>query len=314
MPRRPIHDQPRAVAREMSYASSAASRGGRAMIRVMENATGRIDLIRRAAGYDAEVAQGRDFWQVIVDRYGLELRVVGGSLDLIPRDGPLILIANHPYGILDGLMMGHILSLVRGDFRILAHRVFRKAEDIDRVILPISFDETKEALALNLETRKEALRYLADGGAIGIFPGGTVSTAARPFGRPMDPGWRGFTARMISKSDATVVPVFFDGHNSRLFQVMSHLHTTLRMGLLIKEFRARVNSPVEIVIGQPIPRAALDPYAKDTKAMMEFLRESTYALSPRPLDGRARGFEFEDRHRDPDTPQGRVLGGLKDRY
>jgi putative hemolysin len=284
------------------------------MIRVMENATGRIDLIRRAAGYDAEVAQGRDFWQVIVDRYGLELRVVGGSLDLIPRDGPLILIANHPYGILDGLMMGHILSLVRGDFRILAHRVFRKAEDIDRVILPISFDETKEALALNLETRKEALRYLADGGAIGIFPGGTVSTAARPFGRPMDPGWRGFTARMISKSDATVVPVFFDGHNSRLFQVMSHLHTTLRMGLLIKEFRARVNSPVEIVIGQPIPRAALDPYAKDTKAMMEFLRESTYALSPRPLDGRARGFEFEDRHRDPDTPQGRVLGGLKDRY
>jgi putative hemolysin len=314
MPRRPIHDQPRAVAREISYASSAASRGGRAMIRVMENATGRIDLIRRAAGYDAEVAQGRDFWQVIVDRYGLELRVVGGSLDLIPRDGPLILIANHPYGILDGLMMGHILSLVRGDFRILAHRVFRKAEDIDRVILPISFDETKEALALNLETRKEALRYLADGGAIGIFPGGTVSTAARPFGRPMDPGWRGFTARMISKSDATVVPVFFDGHNSRLFQVMSHLHTTLRMGLLIKEFRARVNSPVEIVIGQPIPRAALDPYAKDTKAMMEFLRESTYALSPRPLDGRARGFEFEDRHRDPDTPQGRVLGGLKDRY
>ncbi|PWK62615.1 lysophospholipid acyltransferase family protein [Roseicyclus mahoneyensis] len=314
MPRRRIPDNARAVAREISYASSAASRGGRAMIRVMENATGRISLIRRAEGYDAEVAQGRDFWQVIVERYGLELKVVGGSLDLIPREGPVILIANHPYGILDGLMMGHILSVVRGDFRILAHRVFRKAEDINRVILPISFDETKEALALNLETRKEALRYLAGGGAIGIFPGGTVSTAARPFGRPMDPGWRGFTARMISKSDATVVPVFFDGHNSRLFQLMSHLHTTLRMGLLIKEFRARVNSPVEVVIGQPIPRAALDPYAKDTKAMMEFLRETTYGLSPRPLDGRARGFEFEDRHRDPDAPQGRVLGGLRDRY
>ena len=314
MPRRRIPENARAIAREISYASSAASRGGRAMIRVMENATGRINLIRRAEGYDAEVAQGRDFWQVIVERYGLQLNVVGGSLDLIPREGPVILIANHPYGILDGLMMGHILSTVRGDFRILAHRVFRKAEDINRVILPISFDDTKEALALNLETRKEALRYLADGGAIGIFPGGTVSTAARPFGRPMDPGWRGFTARMISKSDATVVPVFFDGHNSRLFQLMSHLHTTLRMGLLIKEFRARVNSPVEVVVGQPIPRAALDPYAKDAKAMMEFLRETTYGLSPRPLDGRARGFEFEDRHRDPDAPQGRVLGGLRDRY
>ncbi len=314
MSRRPIQDTSRAIAREISYASSAASRGGRAMIRVMENATGRISLIRRAEGYDDEVRQGRDFWQVIVERYGLQLKVVGGSLDLIPREGPVIMIANHPYGILDGLMMGHILSVARGDFRILAHRVFRKAEDINRVILPISFDDTKEALALNIETRKEALRYLSGGGAIGIFPGGTVSTAARPFGQPMDPGWRSFTARMIAKSDATVVPVFFDGHNSRLFQLMSHLHTTLRMGLLIKEFRARVNSPVEVVIGQPIPRAELDPYAKDSKAMMAFLRETTYGLSPRALDGRARGFEFEDRHRDPDAPQGRVFGGLKDRY
>jgi putative hemolysin len=315
MPRRPIHDQPRAVAREISYASSAASRGGRAMIRMMENATGRISLIRRAEGYDTEVRQGRDFWQVIVERYGLELRVVGGSLDLIPRDGPVIVIANHPYGILDGLMMGHILSVARGDFRILANHVFRKAEDINRVVLPISFDETKEAMALNLETRKEALRYLAGGGAIGIFPGGTVSTAARPFGQPMDPGWRSFTARMIAKSEATVVPVFFDGHNSRLFQLMSHLHTTLRLGLLIKEFRARVNSPVEVVIGQPIPRAALAPLATDARALMEFLRDTTYGLSPRPMDRRARGFEFDERHRDPETQPGRVLmGGLKDRY
>jgi hypothetical protein len=74
-----------------------------------------------AEGYGDEVKQGRDFWQVMVERYGLSLDVVGGSLDNIPKDGPLILIANHPYGILDGLMLGHILSQVRGDFRILAH-------------------------------------------------------------------------------------------------------------------------------------------------------------------------------------------------
>ena len=314
MPRLSKNDPRRAIAREISYASSAASRGGRAMIRVMENATGRLELIKRASGYDDEVRLGRDFWQVIVERYGLNLRVVGGSLDLIPREGPLILIANHPYGILDGLMMGHILSLVRGDFRIMAHRVFRKAEDLERVILPISFDETKEALALNIETRKTALAYLAQGGAIGIFPGGTVSTAAKPFGRPMDPGWRSFTARMIAKSEATVVPVFFDGHNSRLFQLMSHLHTTLRMGLLIKEFRARLNSPVDVVVGQPIPRAALDDYAGDARAMMEFLRETTYGLSPRPLDASARGFEFEQRHRAPEENEGRKRKILGDRY
>ncbi|MFW5654248.1 MAG: lysophospholipid acyltransferase family protein [Roseicyclus sp.] len=286
------------VAREISYASSAASRGGRAIIRVMENATGRLDLIRRAEGYGLEVSQGRDFWQVMVERYGLSLDIVGGSLENIPREGPLIVIANHPYGILDGLMLGHILARARGDFRILAHRVFRKAEDINRIILPISFDDTKEATALNIATRKEALRFLAEGGAIGIFPGGTVSTAARPFGQPMDPGWRGFTARMIVKSDAAVVPVYFDGHNSRLFQMMSHVHTTLRMGLLIKEFRARVNSPVRVVIGAPIPRAALEAHATDARAMMAFLRAQTYSLSPVPLDPNLRGFEFEDIHRD----------------
>ncbi|MFD1511412.1 lysophospholipid acyltransferase family protein [Lacimonas salitolerans] len=287
----------RHIARDISYAHSATTRGGRTMIRVMENITGRISLIKRAAGYEDEVAMGRDFWQVIVERYGLSLDVAGGSLSNIPANGPLILIANHPYGILDGLMMGHILSVVRGDFRILAHKVFRKAEDLNRIILPINFDDTREAVQENLETRKEALRYLGQGGAIGIFPGGTVSTAVKPFEQPMDPGWRSFTARMVAKSQATVVPIYFDGHTSRLFQIASHLHYTLRMGLLIKEFRKRVDTPVRVVIGQPIAQAELQARAKDSKAMMDFLRNATYELSPTPLKSYGYGFEFEEKHR-----------------
>lgn len=280
------------IAQDISYAHSAQTRGGRAMIRTMENLTGRIRLIKRAAGYEAEVAQGRDFWEVMVERYGLTLDVAAGSLASIPREGPLILIANHPYGILDGLIMGHILAQVRGDFRILAHEIFRKATDINRIILPISFDTSKEALVLNLETRKAARRFLGEGGAIGIFPGGTVSTAAKPFAQPMDPDWRGFTARMIAQSEATVVPVFFDGHCSRMFQIASHLHYTLRMGLLIKEFTRRVDSPVRVAIGAPIGRDLLDRHAGDNKSLMEFLRRKTYELSPTPLDASARGFEF----------------------
>lgn len=285
------------VARDISYAHSAETKSGRAMIRLMENTTGRIRLIKRADGYEREVAAGRDFWAVMVERYGLSLDVIGGSLSNIPKDGPLILIANHPYGILDGLMMGHILSETRGDFRILAHRVFRKADDLNRIILPISFDETKEAVRTNIETRKEALNYLGRGGAIGIFPGGTVSTSAKPFSRPLDPGWRGFTARMIGKSDATVVPVFFEGANSRLFQVASHLHCTLRMGLLIKEFRKRVDAPVKLVVGEPIGRDQLDPLAKDSRQMMDFLRRKTYELSPKPVRTDEYGFEFEEKHK-----------------
>lgn len=267
------------------------------MIRVLENATGRLKLIKRAKGYQDEVAKGADFWQVMVERYGLSLDIVGGALENIPAEGPLIVVANHPYGILDGLILGHILSTRRnGDFRILAHRVFRKAEDLDRVILPISFDETKEAMAMNVQTRRDSLKYLDEGGAIGVFPGGTVSTSAKPFSRPMDPGWRSFTAKMIARSGATVVPIFFEGTNSRLFQVASHLHTTLRMALLITEFKRRTDEPVRLAIGEPITNAELAPLKSDPKGMMDFLRARTYALSPKKI-GAAYGFEFEDKHK-----------------
>ena len=287
----------REIAREISYAHSVKTRSGRTVVRLLENTTGRLRLIKRAKGYEDEVAQGRDFWQVMVDRYGLSLDIVDGALSNIPSEGPVILIANHPYGILDGLMMGHILSQARGDFRILANSVFRKAEDLNRIVLPISFDETREGVQTNIATRKTALDYLGQGGAIGVFPGGTVSTAERPFGRPMDPMWRSFTARMIAKSNATVVPIYFDGHTSRLFQMASHLHSTLRLGLLIKEFKKRVDTPVRVVIGEPIGRDVLDPIAKDSKQMMDFLRKATYELNPNPIKSFDLGYEFEDRHR-----------------
>jgi len=289
--------RPRDIARDISYAHSARTRGGRAVIRMIENVTGRIGLIRRARGYEGDVAAGRDFWQVMVERYGLSLDIAGGSLAAIPRQGPLIVIANHPYGILDGLVLGHILAQARGDFRILAHQVFRKAPDLAQVILPIDFDETREAVQRNVATRRAALDYLRGGGAIGIFPGGTVSTAARPLARPMDPGWRAFTARMVARSGATVVPVCFDGHTSRLFQIASHMHSTLRMGLLIKEFARRVDTPVRVSIGAPIDPAQIAARARDSKAMMDFLRKATYELSPTPIESYDYGFEFEDRHR-----------------
>ena len=280
---------------EISYAASAATGAGRALIRVLENATGRLGLIARAEGYEREIARGRDFWQVLVERYGRE--VIGGSLTNIPAEGPLIPIANHPFGILDGLMMGHILRQSRGDFRILANSVFRKASEIDRIVLPVSCEAGKAAQAANLETRRIALDYLAKGGAIGVFPGGTVSTSARPFGLAMDPLWRGFTARMVAKSGAAVVPVYFAGQNSRAFQLASHLHLTLRLGLLIREFRARIDAPVRVAVGRPVDPARLAELRAEPRRMMDFLRRATYELSPEPLRSYDHGYEFEAKYR-----------------
>ena len=268
------------------------------MIRMMENATGRLRLIRKASGYDTEVAAGADFWQVMSERYGIKLEVVSGTLDSIPVDGPVIVVSNHPYGILDGLMMGRILSARRGgDFRVLAHQIFCRAADLEEIVLPISFDDTKDAAKLNLATRAQAVSYLQQGGAIGIFPGGTVSTSDRPFSLPMDPSWRTFTAKMIAKSGATVVPVFFEGHNSRLFQLASHIHSTFRTGMFIREFKVKAKKPVRIAVGQPIPAAKLESYQKDPKGCMDFLRKATYELSTRPINPERLGREFEDRYK-----------------
>lgn len=288
----------RDASRAVSYAHSARTPAGRALIRGMENATGRLSLMRRAAGYEAEVAAGRDFWRVMMERFGLRLDVIRGSLGAIPARGPLVLVANHPFGILDGLVLGHILSAVRGgDFRILAHQVFQKAEDVNRAILPIDFSGTRAAQAQNIATRAAAIRYLKDGGAVGIFPGGTVATGATPLAPPRDPVWRGFTAKMIARSGATVVPLWFEGANSRLFQLSSHLHPTLRMGLLIREFAARTDRPVRLAVGEPIDGVALAAACGDGKEVMDFLRRRTYDLSPTPSDWALLGHEFEDQYR-----------------
>lgn len=284
-------------ARQVSYANAAQSRSGKAVIKLIENSTGRLGLIRRARGYDGDMAQGRSFWDVMVGRYGLSLDVMAGSIEHIPEDGPLVVVANHPFGILDGLILGHLLSERRDDFRILANSVFHDTPGIDRVILPVSFGNTKAAVKLNLETRAKALEFLQAGGAVGVFPGGTVSTAPKPFLRPLDPGWRRFTSRMINKSNATVVPIFFDGQNSILFQVASHMHYNLRVALLLKEFRNRADRPVKVAIGAPIPSTTIARFSDDAQSMMDFLRSETYRLSPDAIDHTAYGFEFEERYK-----------------
>ena len=281
------------VARDISYSSSAKSKAGRAVIRSIENITGRISLIKKAKDYENEVAAGRDFWEVILEKYNIRLNILGGSLENIPKKGPVVVVANHPYGILDGLMLGYILSTTRTDFRILAHRVFKKAQDLDKVILPINFDETRDGMAQNIETRKKAISYLSTGGCVGIFPGGTVSTSVKPFGKAMDPSWRKFTARLIAKSKAQVVPIYFEGSNSRLFQIASHLHYNLRMALLIKEFRRRTNDKVSVVVGEAFADHRINEYKKSAEELMNFLRTETYKLSPEKTKGFDKGFDFD---------------------
>ena len=103
--------------------------------------TERLSPIKRAQGYEQEKAHGESSWKAIARPYGVNLEVVGGGPSDIPADGPLVFIANHPYRILDGMMMGNLLDQTRGDFRILAYSVFRRVVELNRIVLPILFDE-----------------------------------------------------------------------------------------------------------------------------------------------------------------------------
>lgn len=282
---------------DVSYAHSAQSKLGRAIIRCLENATGRSALLSRSPNLRTNVHSTQNLWHSIMEGYGVTIDIMQGELGDIPVDQPFIVVANHPYGILDGLVMGSVLAQSGTNFKIIANDIFNKAREISDKILPISFKNTREAISLNLRTRKNAITHLSHGGAIGIFPGGTVSTSSKLFSQPADPSWRSFTAKMIFKSNALVVPIFFDGNTSRIFQLASHLHPNIRAGLLLREFKLRLDKPVRIVIGKPIPRCRIDLFKNDSRKIMDFLRLETYKLSPNKNQTFEYGYEFEHKHR-----------------
>ena len=282
---------------DVSYAHSAQSKLGRAIIRCLENATSRSALLSRSPNLRTNVHSIQNLWHSIMEGYGVTIDIMQGELGDIPVDQPFIVVANHPYGILDGLVMGSVLAQSGTNFKIIANDIFSKAREISDKILPISFKNTHEAISLNLRTRKNAITHLSHGGAIGIFPGGTVSTSSKLFSQPADPSWRSFTAKMIFKSNALVVPIFFDGNTSRIFQLASHLHPNIRAGLLLREFKLRLDKPVRIVIGKPIPRCRMDLFKNDSRKIMDFLRLETYKLSPNKNQTFEYGYEFEHKHR-----------------
>ena len=134
-------------------------------------------------------------------------------------------VANHPYGVLDGIVMAWLVSKVRPDFVVLTHIVLTRAPEAAAFILPVDFSGTEEAEQTNLASRAAARAHLAKGGAVVVFPAGAISTTPDKLGlKPaVDGRWQPFVSQLIQRSKATVVPIWFGGQNSRLFQIASHV-------------------------------------------------------------------------------------------
>lgn len=265
---------------KLSYASPQDPLLKTVVIRSIEQLTGQRQLQKLYANL-VEVYDEREtinFWAAALDQLQVKLEYEPAQLAKVPRSGPVIFIANHPYGVVDGLAICYLASLTHKNFKILINSLLCQEERVAPHLLPIDFDNTREAIRTNINTKKEAIATLRQGGAIVIFPAGGISTAKSFFGEVDDLEWKLFAAKLVQITKATVVPMYFHGHNSRMFQIVSQFGLTLRLSLIIREVKKKIGDTVFVTIGDPI----YYPQIKDIKHRQEltdYLRMVTFALS-----------------------------------
>lgn len=264
---------------DLTYASQCDGPLARGFIRAVEILTGQIRLKRLYELYISEMRGSMDFWGAAMRLLNLSLEYDAAKLAAIPREGPLIIVANHPFGLVDGLLIGSLTNRVRNDFKVLTNaRLYPPDAEVQRYILPIDFDPTEEALKTNLATRATARRHIKEGGCLIIFPAGGVATTPTPFARrAIDLDWKPFTARLIHEAKASVVPIYFHGQNSRLFQIASHISMTARLALLLHEVANKIGRCFHATIGDVIRYDTMRDIT-DSKTLCNFLRNCTYGL------------------------------------
>lgn len=255
----------------------------RTVIKAIEKIGGQSRLKKLYDSRNAGRLAGESFFGAALRLLKIAVEIDRVALDLCPPQGPVVFIANHPYGVLDGITLAWASLLVRPDTKVLANSVLCQIPEARDNLLPVDFAGTREARETNVRSRLAAQSWLREGHAIGIFPGGGVSTSERPLRGPaVELPWAPFTARLIRASRATVIPVFFVGQNSRLFQLASHVSDTLRLSLVFRETARRIGTRLTLRVGTPIPFSEL-AHIEDRALLVQELRRRTFALA-RPGD------------------------------
>jgi putative hemolysin len=262
-----------------SYSTADQSPIQRAVIQTIEKMGGQRKLKKLYAQHQQSVADGENFFDAAIRLLKLNVHFDAAELALAPKTGPVLFISNHPYGVLDGITLTWLATKVRPDTKVLANDVLCQAPGAMANLLPVAFAPTREARETNVNSRLSAQSWLREGHAVGIFPGGGVATSEKPLqGQAVDLPWAPFTAKLLTMSKATVVPIFFTGQNSRLFQLASHLSLTLRLSLVFRETTRRIGTNVNVRIGKPVAFSEIAHIEDRNKLVME-LRKRTYDLA-----------------------------------
>ena len=265
--------------RKLSYANTFTNPIQRNIIKFLEFLTGKLHLLRKVRQFEKlGIPVGQPFWRQALDLLGINLLTKQSEISKIPKDGSLVITANHPHGLVDGMVLAELIGKVRTDYKILTRSLLTGVKQIDQFMIPVPFDHEENALKKSLEMRKNAMDHLEQGGVIVIFPSGKVASSETMFGNVVEGEWNPFTAKLIQKSGANVLPVFFPGANSRIYQIANQISATLRQGLLIYEVVHAMNKPQSPFVGSLIKQDEIAPWKSDPRGFMRWLREQTLAL------------------------------------
>lgn len=250
----------------------------RSVIRAIEWLSGQPHLERLYRGWATNPPAGENIFAAATRLLDIRVDIDEALWAQVPRHGPVLFVANHPFGVIDGLLMGDLATRVRPDTRIMTHSLLCQIPEAREYLLPVDFAGTPEAVQTSALTRRRCAEWLRSGHAVAVFPAGSVSTTVSAFSGPaVDTTWHPFAAKLALIPGVTVVPVCFHGQNSRLFQIASHIHYALRVALLFRESRRRAGTRIAVSIGEPVTAAELARLGP-REAVVKELRRRTLSL------------------------------------
>ncbi len=262
---------------DFTYTDAKAPWWKRKTTRLIELLTGQPAFVNLYLSWRDEPHPGEDFFSAVFRLLHIDLAYDAAKLATWPKTGPLVVVCNHPFGVIDGVAACHLALLRRDDVRILVNAVLDCIDEIKPYVLPVDFDETEQALQTNLRTREAALEHIRAGGCLIVFPAGGISTTPRLFAsKAEDAPWKTFVAKLVFEGRAAAAPVFFAGQNSLPFQLASHVSMDLRLALMFRETRRLIGSRIEARLGNVLRFERLTRFERTD--LTRQLRGAVYAL------------------------------------
>lgn len=227
---------------------------------------------------------GPEFVAKLIEDFNIPVQVDNVEVLDQFKEGSFITVSNHPFGSLDGIVLIYILTRLRPDFKVMVNMFLNKLSAMRPNFIAVdqaaSSDSEKRAVSVN--GVREALQMLHNGHPVGFFPAGAIGKTDKE-GIIVDRPWQPTILQIIGKSKVPVIPIYFHGTNSRIFNFMGHHSTTIRSMMLPRELFKKLNKPLHVSIGNPVMPDKLAEFGKDYAAMGEYLRRQTYLLSGREI-------------------------------